>query len=227
MRMIHRAAGVRRAGGFVIAATAALVGALVLLAGVLAAPADAHERRPVGDLVFVVGWGEEPAFTGFKNRVQAILSTADDEPITDTEAVDLAADVSIEGEEPVEVTMEPQFGENFGEPGDFGADLIPTRPGTYEFHFHGTVNGQQIDEVFTSGEETFDAPREPAEVQYPVADPSTAALNERLDRELARVAAEDDSGSDTGTILGIVGIAVAVIAVGGAGVALRRSRAGA
>src|SRR5918994_2043309 len=99
MRTIHRAS-VQRAGGFVMAAVAALVGLVVLLAGVVAAPAEAHETRGVGDMVFTVGWGDEPAFTGFKNRVQAILSDTNDEPIT--EGVELTAEVSIEGEEPTE-----------------------------------------------------------------------------------------------------------------------------
>jgi hypothetical protein len=77
-------------------------------------------------------------------------------------------------------------------------------------------------------EETFDSPREPAEVQYPVSDPSTAELEERLDRELARMEEHDDSGGvEAGTVLGIIGIVLAVIAIGGAAVALRRARAGA
>lgn len=218
MRTIHRAAGMRRAGGFLIASAVVAAG---LLAGVMAAPADAHETREVGDLTFVVGWGDEPTFTGFKNRVQVIVSDADEEPIE--EGVELTAAVNIEGEDPTDLPLEPQF----AEPGDYGAEIIPTRPGTYTFHVTGTVNGDEIDESFTSGEETFGDPREPTEVQYPVSDPSTAQLDEKVDRELARVADQGDSDSDTGTILGIVGIVVAVIAVGGAGVALRRSRAGA
>lgn len=226
MRTIGRAAGVRRAGDVVIAA-AVLVGVVAVLVGVMPAPAGAHERREVGEVVFVVGWGEEPAFTGFVNRVQVILSDTSDVPIT--EGVELNAEVTFgEGEEPVEVEMRPAFGENFGEPGDYGADLIPTRPGVYTFRLFGTVNGQEVDESFTSGEETFDSPREPAEVQYPVADPSTAQLEERLDRELARMEEQDDSGGvEAGTVLGIVGIVVAVIALGGAAVALRRTRAAA
>lgn len=229
MRTIHRAARPRR-GGRVAIAAAVLVGAVALLVGVTAAPADAHERREVGDLVFVVGWGEEPAFTGFKNRVQVSLSGTSGEPIRD--GVELNAEVTFGEEdqpvEPVEVEIAPNFGENFGEPGDYGADLIPTRPGAYTFRVFGTINGQEVDESFTSGEETFDSPREPADVQYPESDPSTAQLQERLDRELARMADHDDSGGvEAGTVLGIIGIALAVIAIGGAGVALRRARAGA
>jgi hypothetical protein len=228
MRAIHRAARARRGVGSVIAAAAVPVGVVAVLVSVRAAPADAHERREVGDLVFVVGWGDEPAFTGFKNHVQVILSDTSDQPIR--EGVELNAEVTFGEEEepvePVEVELTPRFGEEFGEPGDYGADLIPTRPGVYTFRVFGTVNGQEVDESFTSGEETFDSPREPTEVQYPVSDPSTAQLEERLNRELARMEEHDDSGGvEAGTVLGIIGIVLAVTAIAGAGVALRRARA--
>jgi hypothetical protein len=224
MRKTHRAARPWRAARSVVAGGSVLMGMVTVFVGLIAGPALAHERREVGDVVFVVGWGEEPAFTGFRNHVQVILSDTSGQPII--EGVELNADVSFGEEEPLQVELGPRFGESFGQPGDYGADLIPTRPGVYTFRLVGTVNGQEIDETFTSGEETFDSPREPADVEYPVSDPSPAALEERLDREIARIADDEDSGGiEAGTVVGLVAIVMAAIAIGIAAVALRRRRA--
>ena len=55
-------------------ATALVVGgALIVLS---ATPAYAHERRTVGAYQFTVGWGDEPAYNGYKNSVQLLLSDA-------------------------------------------------------------------------------------------------------------------------------------------------------
>lgn len=46
--------------------------------------ASAHEERATGGFRFVVGWGDEPAYTGFKNSVQVTVSEADGgAPVTD------------------------------------------------------------------------------------------------------------------------------------------------
>lgn len=45
--------------------------------------ADAHERRIVGNLQFVVGWAEEPPIAGFKNAVQLFLRDASGHPVRD------------------------------------------------------------------------------------------------------------------------------------------------
>ena len=47
------------------------VAAMMLLCG--AAPAYAHEARDVGAYHFLVGWGNEPAYSGQENSVQLVL----------------------------------------------------------------------------------------------------------------------------------------------------------
>jgi hypothetical protein len=84
------------------------------------------------------------------------------------------------------LTMEPSF----SDPSFFEADLAPTRPGEYTFHFTGTVGDAEVDEEFTSGPDTFNSPQELREIQFPVQDPTTAELAERIDQELPRVQEE-------------------------------------
>jgi hypothetical protein len=180
------------------------------------APAHAHESRRVGPFEVVVGWWEEPAFAGQPNGPE-ITITRGGKPVAEDD-VALEVDLSF-GEQMATYELEAAFGED----GNFEANLVPTRPGTYEFHFHGTVQGEEIDEVFTSGPETFSDIEDPASIAFPVADPSTADLSERLERETVRLASdvEANGGSDTlARTLSIVALigALAAIAIAGLGV---------
>jgi hypothetical protein len=172
-------------------AAATLVGLLMVL---LAPAAIAHEGRRQGDLEMVVGFGTEPAYAGQPNSVQLIL-VHDGKPVVDLGDT-LAVEVSF-GDETMELPIEPFFavGE-FGEPGDYRAWFIPTRAGRYAFHFSGTIDGEEVDQTFTSGPTTFSDVSDPADIQFPVQDPSTGELAERIDREIPRLtSAIDDAGT--------------------------------
>jgi hypothetical protein len=115
--------------------------------------------------------------------------------------------------------MEPFFevGE-FGTPGDYRAFFIPTAPGSYRFHFTGTIKGQKIDQTFTSGPETFSDIEDPAQVQYPTKQPTTGQLATRADRETARMnaalaAARDQAREDAASArtLAVVGLVVGAL----------------
>jgi hypothetical protein len=179
----------------------------MLLAG--GSPASAHERRTVGDQwQFVVGWGDEPAYSGFKNSVQLILSGMDEQPV-----VDLGETLDVEiifGDEKRKLKMEPAFRVgSFGRPGDYRAYITPTRPGTYTFRFVGTIKDTKIDESFTSGEETFDGITDTGDIQFPARDPSNAQLATRLDRQFDRL--DGDLGSVRAFAL--VGLALGLVAL--------------
>jgi hypothetical protein len=164
-------------------APAMLVAALVLLAS---APALAHEEREVGKLTMAVGFGQEPAYAGEPNSAQMILDDAG-KPVTDLgEGLSVMVTFGSGGDE-LPLSFEPNFevGE-WGTPGDYRAWFIPTRPGSYTFHITGSVHGQDVDEVFTSGPKTFSDVISASEVEFPVADPTTGELSEKMDRELAR-----------------------------------------
>jgi hypothetical protein len=210
----------------VVAAT--LTGLLMVL---LAPAALAHEPRQQGHLEMVVGFGTEPAYAGQPNSVQLILAH-DGQPVVDLGDT-LAVEVSF-GDETMELPIEPFFAVGaFGEPGDYRAWFIPTRPGEYAFHFTGTIDGEEVDETFTSGPNTFSDVNDPADIQFPVQDPTTGELAERIEREVPRLAsAIEDAGVEAaaqaklasdvssarmfgviGLIVGGVGLIVAVAAL--------------
>jgi hypothetical protein len=188
-------------------------GSLVMLS---AAPASAHETRKVGDYTLVVGWYDEPAFANAKNGPEVTITKGPKEdPVV--EDVELEVEITY-GEETLARPLEPAFVVGvFGEPGNYNTDIFPTRPGTWEFRIFGTVEGQEVDETFTSGEETFSDIEDPSEVAFPVADPDNAQLASRLEEE-----ADTASGART---MGLIGIIVGVVALLIAGVVLLRRRA--
>ncbi len=221
-----------------IAACVALTGGLaVAFALAPSAPAFAHEERTVGAYHFVVGWGDEPAYSGLKNSVQFILSTKSGKPVTN-----LGDSLKVEvifGQQRMELPLEPAFdpAEGFGTLGDYRAWIIPTAPGTYTFHFLGSIGKQKVDERFTSGPTTFDDVADPAEVEFPTKVPTGTELAARLDREIPRLngtiaAARSDARDEAstaktlaivGNVVGTLGLIVAVVAVAGWRRSVRRS----
>jgi hypothetical protein len=202
-----------------------------LLIPLLAAPASAHEAKTVGKYHFVVGFGDEPAYAGEKNSVQLLLADAKDKPVTDlTDTLKVAVSTGLA--EPLNLSMEPFFevGE-FGTPGDYRAFFIPTAPGSYSFHFTGTIKGQKVDQTFKSGPQTFSDMEDPAQVQYPVKQPTGGQLATRADRETTRVnaalTAERDQAKDdaaSARTLAIVGLVVGALGLIAAIIALARGR---
>jgi hypothetical protein len=192
---------------------------IIALAGVVAllvsgtAPTVAHEHRTVGSVVMTVGWGDEPTYTGFKNSVQLILADAAGKPITDLTDT-LKVEVRFGSQTSGPLDLERAFGRAYGRPGDYRAQIVPTRPGTYSFHFTGTVDSQKIDETFTSSDKTFDNAQDAAGIEFPVKDPSAADLSGRLGRIGPRMdaagaaAARANTVGTIGLIAGLVGIVV-------------------
>jgi hypothetical protein len=212
---------------------AAMVAATLagLLIPLLASPASAHEDKTVGRYHFAVGFGDEPAYAGEKNSVQLLLAAANDKPVTDLTNT-LKVEVTTGTAEPLKLSMEPFFevGE-FGTPGDYRAWFIPTTPGSYSFHFTGTIKGQKIDQTFRSGPRSFSDVDDPAQVQYPVKQPTGGQLATRADRETARInaalteernQARDDAAS--ARTLAAIGLVVGVLGLLAGGVALARGR---
>lgn len=213
------------------------VAAAAALVAVAPNVASAHESRSKGDLEMVVGFGTEPAYAGQPNSVQLILNHHG-EPV-----VDLGGTVDVEvefGDETMALELEPNFAVGaFGEPGDYRAWFIPTRPGQYTFHITGTIDDEEVDETITSGPRTFSDVNDPQEIQFPAQDPSTGELAERIDREVPRLtseienvraetvaqaseAADDAERARTVGLIGIVVGAVGIVAAVAALVAARR-----
>jgi len=194
----------------------ALTATIVVLALVTATPALAHEERKVGKFHFVVGWANEPTYAGYPNAAIVILTDANDKPVLNLGDT-LQVDVGFSGQAPTTLSFEPAFevGE-FGTAGDYHANLVPTRPGTYTFRIHGKIRGDSVDETFTCGEKTFDCAKDPAEVQYPVKDPNNSALDTKITREAARLQASANAAADDASnakIIGYVGVGLGAVAL--------------
>jgi hypothetical protein len=183
----------------------------------LATPAFAHAEQDEGDLVFTVGFMNEPAYAGDPNAV-SIVVTHHDEPVTDLAAGDLRVDVGFGGQTTT-IDAVPAFevGE-WGTPGEYQAAFIPSEPGPYTFHVIGTVDGEKVDFSLTSGPKTFDEVQDPTPAMFPaVQAPTNADLATRIDQGSARtdaaIAAANDA-ADQARLVAIVAVIVAIVAIG-------------
>jgi hypothetical protein len=147
----------------------------------------------------------------------------------------VAVEVTSESADDAKLNMElePRF--EVGEwetPGDYRADFIPTAPGRYAFHVIGTIQGEKVDKKFTSVTDGFAEVADPAKAQFPIKQPSTVQVSERLEREVQRandaVAAAQSKADDqvaTARLLAIVGLVVGLAGLGVGVFALTRKRA--
>jgi hypothetical protein len=201
---------------------AAAVAGLLVLA--LAGPASAHGEHKIANYTLEVGFGTEPGYAGQTNSVQVMISN-NGKPVTDAKGLKVA--VTTGDAEPKQMALEPYFGDDWGEKGDYRAFFIPTAPGAYTFKLTGSLGGKKIDKSYTSGKDGFDEITDPSEVQYPVPEPTGSQLTTRLDRETDRInaalAAEREAADDEvasarrtatiGLVVGGLGL-LAAIAVG-------------
>jgi len=204
--------------------TVAAAVAAVLLVPLLAVPASAHGEHKVANYTLEVGFGTEPGYSGVTNSVQVMISN-NGKPVTDAKGLKVA--VSTGDAEPRQMPLQPYFGDDFGEPGDYRAFFIPTAPGAYTFKLTGSLGGKKINQSYTSGKDGFDEIVDPSEAQYPAPEPTGSQLTTRLDRETDRinaVVAADREAADTeiasarrtatiGLAVGALGL-LAAIAVG-------------
>ncbi len=181
----------------------ALIAALMLA---LAAPliASAHTKITVGPYDVEVGWVEEPPIVGVKNAVAInIATTSDGKPVDGVST--LVVTVSMGGQDK-QLDMHP-LGE--ATPGQYAADFIPTRRGTYTVKLSGKIGSTDAN-TSVDIEETVD----PASLQFPETQPAIGDLQTKI----------DDLSNQIGSVRGfaVAGLALAVIALVLAGSRLRK-----
>jgi len=218
---------------------ARVMACMAIIAGALLTtlvPASAHERRTVGAYQFVVGWKVEPAFSDVNNNVQVFVRDGAGNPVT-LGASDMKVEVLQGGQKSDMLTLKSVF----NSPGEYNAAMLPTRPGTYTFHFVGTIAGQKVDESFTSSDHTFADMQNSTGIEFPAKDPSRGEIAQNLTRSDQR--AETQFGNLQGQVtkaqqaadmdrwLAIAGIALGVIGIAALAFVLlmerRRRQAGA
>ena len=163
-----------------VSRVAALGGLLIALALVAPLGASAHEHRDVvnGQYSLVVGFLEEPAFVGEKNGLSlevekhetgAAASPAaggEEEEEAGTPVEGLAGTLHAEviyGEQSMALTLSPVF----GQPGAYRAVFFPMAEGDYTFRIFGQIEGNAIDESFTSSPEGFDSVQSREPLEFP------------------------------------------------------------
>jgi hypothetical protein len=147
---------------------------------VCVSPATAHEKKVVGDVQLSIGWGSEPAFSGSRNSIDVDILDRAGKPLP-AAGTSLSVQVSF-GQQNVTLPVLPA-GDH---PGRYRAWLVPTRAGTYTFRIFGTLKGQAFETSSTCSPKTFDCVVDPADMQFPARDPSTAELADRFGRSLPR-----------------------------------------
>jgi hypothetical protein len=175
----------------------------VVTVALTAGGAVAHESRDVGEHTFVVGFIDEPVFTGQKSGLEFFVSHGGEEPVEGLEET-LQAQVTFESE-----TRDLEISPRFGEPGAYESVFFPTAAGPYTFRLFGEVEGEPFDESFTSGAETFGEVEELAGGQFPVQFPATADVVN--DAEAGAAAATQ---ATIALVLAIIGLLAGLVALG-------------
>ena len=170
----------------------------------------AHESREIGDITMIVGFVDEPVFVGQKSGLDLRVE-AGGEPVEGLEE-SLTAEV-IFGDETRPLEISPSF----GDPGAYRSIFIPTAAGPYTFHITGEIDGQQIDESFTAGPETFGEVQDTAGGQFPVTYPATG--------DVVRDAEAGAAAATTATIALVIGGAGLLAGLAALGMTLARRRA--
>lgn len=179
---------------------ACLAFALVMFSGVQSTAA--HESRDLDDLILSVGFLDEPVYAGQKSGLDLRI-THDGEPVEGAEGT-VKAEVTF-GDQTRSLEITPRF----GEPGAYQSVFMPTAAGAYTFRIFGEVDGEAIDQSFTSGPDTFGNILDTAAGQFPVVYPATAD-----------VARDAEAGAGAATLaaiasaLGAVGAIAGLVALG-------------
>jgi len=186
----------------------------------LSGAAEAHETRAVGKYSFVVGWNVEPAYEGIKNGVdlRVQLPGTTPAPVEGVEKTLKVEVTNVAGGQKVTLPLETVF----GSPGRYIAHLVPTVAGQYSFRFFGTIEGNQINETFTSGEK-FNNIQTIGEIQFPE---KVAQVREvqGVASDAQQAADDADSAASSARTLAMVAIGLAVLSGAGTAAALLMRR---
>jgi hypothetical protein len=180
---------------------AAVLGAgLTLIVGTGAVAA--HESRDIGDHSIVVGFVDEPVFTGQKSGLEFGVSHCE-EPIEGLEE-SLSASVTY-GDQTRDLEIEARF----GEPGWYQSIFFPTAAGPYTFRIFGEIEGEPFDESFTSGPDTFSEVQDVTGGQFPVQFPAIGDIVRD-----AEAGANAATSSTIALVLGGAGLVAGLVALG-------------
>jgi hypothetical protein len=168
-------------------------------------PVLAHEERTVGAYDLEVGLIDEPVYVGDRSGLE-IHVTKDDKPVEGLDTT-LKAQV-IFGTQTRDLTLSARE----DDPGWYESVFVPTAAGKYTFHLTGTIEGQTIDESFTSSPTGFDEVEEAAVGQFPNVLPTTTevSVNANKGADAAGQLPLAIGLGAAGAVLGLVALAVSL-----------------
>ncbi len=158
----------------------AFAGVLMLFLLVFVPPGYGHEKKAVGSVHLIIGWGAEPAFSGSRNSIEIDVVDGAGKPVA-SPGDSLSVQVTF-ADRSVTLALVPAG----DRPGRFRAWLVPTRAGSYTFRVSGTAAGRSIETTSTCSPTTFDCVIDSSDMQFPAKDPSAAEIAERVNRALPR-----------------------------------------
>jgi hypothetical protein len=165
----------------------------------------AHEARTVAGYDLEVGFINEPVYVGDKSGLEFFVHKGD-APVEGLEET-VTAEVVYQGQSrPLPITARED------DPGAYESVFIPTAAGAYTFHLTGTIDGQPIDESFTSSPTGFNEVQEVAAGQFPVQFPAPAeiAADARAGKDAAAQVSIAMALGGAGVLIGLVGVGLAL-----------------
>ena len=135
---------------------------VLILSMALCGTAFGHERRAVGDAEWVVGFLNEPAFSGQMNAIDLRVSR-NGKPVSGLEKT-LKADVFY-GDSDRSLPL--NFKTRYNQPGGYEGHFLPSKPGHYSFVIKGDVEGQAVDQRFSSRDGKFSEVRDSEALRFP------------------------------------------------------------
>jgi hypothetical protein len=160
----------------------------------------------VGPYELTVGWREEPPLVGELNALfLGVEYSTNGTPVEG--AHQFLAAVLTSGPASLNATLRPQF----GQPGVYTFDVIPTREGRYSVRITGSLYGTSVDVNVQLEDVTARST-----VEFPVQEPTALELEIALDRvnaESSTLRAQLGLAlavAVAGTVIGTVGLALSV-----------------
>ncbi|MPZ98514.1 MAG: hypothetical protein GEU80_04090 [Dehalococcoidia bacterium] len=203
---------------------AGVLGAVALATFAIATVAEAHERREVAGHTFVVGFEVEPALESEPNAVSVRITQGEGDATTPVEGLEESLQVEVTHADSGTAATYP-LSPAFGDAGHYTADLIPTATGTYSFRFFGSLGGQEIDEVFESGEGTFSDVGSAQVLHFPREVAAVSELQGVVQgAQDAAFDAEDQASSAQTVATAALAVGALGVVVGGVGVAMAARR---
>lgn len=188
--------------------------------------ASAHEKRHIGPYTFVVGFLNEPAYAQQENSLDLTICNGKDcnytvqdglrvvsNPVMNADQT-LKAEVIMGNATPLALPLEPRY----ANPGKYTSYFVPSKIGSYTFHFFGTLQGMQINEKFTSSPNTF------SDVNEMHVYPAVTAQNNASSLQTQVESAKQSAA--TATTIGIAGVILGILGLIAAGIALSRKPQG-